>query len=77
MYYILGILLILGAGGLMIFRSKNNSSTLQTVLPDEEPKVIASDCCGAHEICDFDESLFDQQEIVYFNDIIWEIGGSH
>lgn len=34
----------------------------------EEPREIASDCCGAHEICEFDESAFNEEIIVYFND---------
>jgi len=36
--------------------------------PQEEPRQIASDCCGAHEICEFDESVFNEEIIVYFND---------
>jgi len=36
--------------------------------PQEEPRQIASDCCGAHEICEFDESTFNEEIIVYFND---------
>ena len=34
----------------------------------EEPREVASDCCGAHEICEFDESAFNEEIIVYFND---------
>jgi hypothetical protein len=29
---------------------------------------IASDCCGAHEVCEFDEADFDEETIIYFND---------
>jgi len=36
--------------------------------PQEEPRQVASDCCGAHEICEFDESTFNEEIIVYFND---------
>lgn len=36
--------------------------------PKEEPREIASDCCGAHEVCEFDEADFDENVIIYFND---------
>lgn len=36
--------------------------------PQEEPRQFASDCCGAHEICEFDESTFNDEVIIYFND---------
>ena len=36
--------------------------------PQEEHREVASDCCGAHEICEFDESAFNEEIIVYFND---------
>ena len=41
-----------------------------TIAPEtqEEPREVASDCCGAHEICEFDESAFNEEIIVYFND---------
>jgi hypothetical protein len=41
-----------------------------TIEPEtqEEPREVASDCCGAHEICEFDESAFNEEIFVYFND---------
>jgi len=36
--------------------------------PQEEYREVATDCCGAHEICEFDESAFNEEIIVYFND---------
>lgn len=34
-----------------------------------EGKVnFASDCCGAHEVCEFDEADFNEDIITYFND---------
>ena len=41
-----------------------------TIEPEtqEETREVASDCCGAHEICEFDESAFNEEIIVYFND---------
>ena len=29
---------------------------------------VALDCCGAHEVCDFEEMLKNPDEIVYFED---------
>ena len=34
----------------------------------EETLEIPLDCCGAHEICDFDEMRMNPDEIVYFED---------
>lgn len=35
---------------------------------EDKPYKIDASCCGAHEICEFDESMFSNEEIVYFND---------
>lgn len=35
---------------------------------EEEGPNIALDCCGAHEICEFEEMLSNPEEIVYFED---------
>ncbi len=35
---------------------------------EEEALEIPLDCCGAHEICEFDEMLQNPDEIVYFED---------
>lgn len=38
---------------------------------EKEPEVareVPSDCCGAHEICEYDERLVLKQEIIYYND---------
>jgi hypothetical protein len=33
-----------------------------------EPIKIDSNCCGAHEVCEFDSSIYDETEIIYFED---------
>ncbi|MFY9153562.1 MAG: hypothetical protein WAO52_16210 [Prolixibacteraceae bacterium] len=35
---------------------------------EEKPYQIDASCCGAHEVCEFDESMFNNEEIIYFND---------
>lgn len=35
---------------------------------EEKPYKIDASCCGAHEVCEFDESMFNNEEIIYFND---------
>lgn len=35
---------------------------------EEKPYKIDASCCGAHEVCEFDESIFNDEEIIYFND---------
>ena len=34
----------------------------------ETPREVPSDCCGAHEICEYDERIINSQEIIYYND---------
>ncbi len=68
MYYLIGFILFLVVGGFLMFFAKSKVAPGQPAGTDEEPHQVASDCCGAHEICDFDESLFNQEEIIYFND---------
>ncbi|MDO8927814.1 MAG: hypothetical protein Q7W54_02375, partial [Bacteroidota bacterium] len=68
MYYILGIIFI-AVVVLVVFRIRKKENTNITgVEPEEAPRQIASDCCGAHEICEFDESEFNEEIITYFDD---------
>jgi hypothetical protein len=64
MFYIFGIIILLG----IFFYVNSRPKGKETTQPVSEPRQVASDCCGAHEICEFDESAFDQEEIIYFND---------
>ncbi len=60
------VVLIVLFAVLMLRKAKpGNTSVPET---QEEPREVASDCCGAHEICEFDESDFNEEIIVYFND---------
>ena len=60
------VVLIVLFAVLMLRKAKpGNTSVPET---QEEPREVASDCCGAHEICEFDESNFNEEIIVYFND---------
>lgn len=72
MKVILGVLL--GLGFLVAlatwisnkFSKKNKSESAEA---EEEQKLqIPSDCCGAHEVCEFEEMLQNPEEIVYFED---------
>jgi len=66
MYYILGIIILIVATIVFLKRSKGETATSSK--PEEEPRQIASDCCGVHEICEFDASIFDEKQIDYFDD---------
>lgn len=46
------------------FRGQKNETTDET---GDELK-IPTDCCGAHEVCEFEEMLQNPEEIVYFED---------
>ena len=72
MYYILGIIII-AVITLVFIRFRKKEQTIITGVepvnePETEPRQIASDCCGAYEICEFDESEFNEEIITYFDD---------
>jgi len=68
MIYILIIIVLIIAAVLVVRWAKGKEIAESTSEPEEAPKQIASDCCGAHEICEFDELDFNEEQIVYFND---------
>jgi len=68
MYYILGIIILIGITFVYLNRSKGETSTETDTNSVEKPRQVASDCCGAHEICEFDATIFDEEQIVYFDD---------
>ncbi len=68
MLYLIIVLIVITVifAALKLKKGKPEEATLPE--PQEEPRQVASDCCGAHEICEFDESTFNEEIIVYFND---------
>jgi CBS-domain-containing membrane protein len=66
MFYILGTIILVVIAIIFMKRSKGETATADK--PEEELREVASDCCGAHEICEFDASIFDEEQIVYFDD---------
>ena len=68
MYYIFGIIILFGIFLYINGRPKRSAKTEPVQEPIEEPRQIASDCCGAHEICEFGESEFNEEIITYFDD---------
>lgn len=68
MYYLIAFILFLFVGGFLMFFAKSAVAPGESADSDDEPHQVASDCCGAHEVCDFDESDFNEDEIIYFND---------
>jgi len=68
MYYLIGIIILAVIVVAVILFSKKKQASLPLPEPQEAPRQLASDCCGAHEICEFDASVFDEEQIVYFDD---------
>ncbi|MDP3913780.1 MAG: hypothetical protein Q8R96_08595 [Bacteroidota bacterium] len=68
MYYILGIIIIAVVTLVVVWFRKKEQTNITGGEPEEAPRQIASDCCGAHEICEFDESEFNEEIITYFDD---------
>lgn len=57
------VLLALGTWVSNRFKKDNKEVTIEKKSPD-----IALDCCGAHEICDFEEMMKNPDQIVYYED---------
>lgn len=53
---------------LLFFRKNKNTDSEPVTEPESEVRTVASDCCGAHEVCEFDASAFDEEQIEYFED---------
>lgn len=70
MFYWIGIVVIVVLALIIFLLTRKGKSTGLHSEPvvHEEPKTVASDCCGAHEVCEFDASAFDEEQIVYFDD---------
>lgn len=67
MYYLIGFILLILARIFLIILA-NKQKTAAESAQEQEPRQVASNCCGVHEICEFDASIFDENEILYFND---------
>ncbi|MFV0589905.1 MAG: hypothetical protein ACK5M7_00850 [Draconibacterium sp.] len=69
MKIILGILLAFGfLVAFITWVSNKFSGKNKKAEPEEEPVQIASDCCGAHEVCEVEEMLQNPEQIIYFED---------
>ncbi|WP_439183036.1 hypothetical protein [Carboxylicivirga taeanensis] len=58
-YLVAGIVVALVVA--YFFSRKTNQET-------EEPKIVADDCCGAHEVCEADSLLSSSDKAEYFED---------
>ncbi len=61
LYLSLGILLIVIVAFLVSRRSRENAE-------DSSGKEVASDCCGAHDVCETESLLSSSTEILYYED---------
>lgn len=63
--WVLAILLIAGAGFLMLFTALNRKKNREEVEVNFE---MDEECCGAHEVCTKDSLLNPDCEIIYYDD---------
>lgn len=68
MELIIGIIVGLFALIGIVVLIKVNSNRKKENLIQEEASIPASDCCGAHEICEFDQIKVDESRIEYYDD---------
>ena len=68
MWVLLGIVaslfVLLVAGTWISQLVKKQDSSAQ----EEKPVEVPLDCCGAHEVCDYEDMLKNPEEIVYYDD---------
>lgn len=60
----LALFVVVAIGVLM----KVNRKKAKELKGDDKPSAPALDCCGAHEVCEFDEIKMDESIIEYFDD---------
>lgn len=68
MIYVIITIIIIGVILYFFSRWKAKEDAQPATEVKEEAPVIAADCCGAHEVCDFDETDFNEDLILYFED---------
>ncbi|WP_346863042.1 hypothetical protein [uncultured Draconibacterium sp.] len=61
---IIGLFTVIG----MALLVKVNRGRKKTTDVKEEVSALASDCCGAHEVCEFDQLKMDESIIEYYDD---------
>lgn len=60
----LGLFVLVAILVLIVENRKKSKGTAKV----ETPSTPASDCCGAHEVCEFDEIKMDETRIEYYED---------
>jgi len=68
MYYIIGLVILIVVVLVVIWVSKKEQTNVEQAGQEETPRQIASDCCGAHEVCELDEADINEEIIIYFED---------
>jgi len=68
MFLIALTIIIIGVFLYINLRWKKKEKAIPTSEIGNEPATVASDCCGAHEVCEFDEADFNEEIIMYFED---------
>ena len=68
MFYVIAFIIFVAAGLLLMLAPKGRKNVGPDEKPQEEYKELPTDCCGAHEICEFDEYKMNQETIIYFDD---------
>ena len=68
MFYVISFIILVAAGLILMLAPKKRKTVGGTDQPQDEYKEIPTECCGAHEVCEFDEYKINDEVIVYFDD---------
>ncbi len=61
----IGLFLIVG---IVVLIKANRKERAVATVESKETSIPASDCCGAHEVCDFEQIKMDESIIEYYDD---------
>jgi len=67
MFYLV-VLIIFVIAVIFLMLIPKRQTTNETTIEEEDTRDVQSDCCGAHEIYEFDEDKFKEDIIEYFDD---------
>lgn len=67
MFYLITFIVLVAAGLILMLVSKKQPA-IDNSPEEKDSRDVQSDCCGAHEVCEFEEYRYNEQVIEYFDD---------
>lgn len=68
MFYLIALIVIVAAGLMLMLVSKRQPANDDGSTEEKDSTDVQSDCCGTHEVCEFEEYRYNEEVIEYFDD---------